>query len=839
MIISAVFATIQLHAESAVFYEKDRLIPVIIAPHRSSRVLQPAINDLKHYLGLMTGRKIEIADNAAAGQFPVYIGNVRQNNYLKEIAPAMKQGIDGFVLDIKPDGIHIFSSRDRGAGNGIYELLERLGCRWLFAGRYGEVVPRLREQIILTVGQTIDRPAFSIREMYMAWGRERHDWFRRTRQGVCGFNGHNSLGMWQYRDTNPDWFAEINGSRTVDPKRSSTFKLCYANDEMVKQATAYVLDHIAKLKTDRSWAEDSFIYSVSPTDGGGFCKCEACRKQGSISDQLQLFANKIGAAVGGKYPDISVGYYGAYSEHQEPPRIKADDDVFVFMTSWNKVLDEPLSSLTNKVFREKVEEFLEVCPTIAIRDYDFLTCWWFESPYSLIDVHQQDCNWYLEKGVKGIATECSDYWEGGAQSNYVTVKLWWNPKADVEELKRDFVHHAYGKAFEPMWRFHEHINKGKVFLEDAVICRMRHELEEAAKLADREDTRKRIDLLRIHYLALQACSEIQTLRPDPELITTALRAELSCMDAWSATVRRRVMLILYRALQELPDNQEMKKIAYPVTGNDETILKAMASAGITPFSTEELKNVLDGIKIPEAKPQLPRWPDTNDLKLVPLNKESGTFDERIAVAPRYLDHELLIYAAPNEKIEITTLGRHAKLPVIYRITSPEMLEVDTGSFSEENPLSYTAGSGGIYKINLVTRGYPALKIKNRYVVFKASSINQRLHPFGGLRNHYFYVPAGTQEFSLVIKGEEPYKFALWDCPDPVRNQKPLHSTELLDNKSYLEHRIQVPAGSDGRIWKMNLNGEDMELFISGIPPFISSSPLRLLSMPEENMAGEK
>lgn len=820
-------------SEMAVLYEKGKVEPVIIVPAGNSRILQPAIEDLKRCLGLATGQKIETADKAATGQFPIYVGNVEQNRHLEKIAPAMEPGIDGFVLDVNSDGIHIFSPRDRGIGNGIYELLERLGFRWLFADKYGEVTPEQQDRIALSAGRTVDKPAFAIREMRMAWSRGSQDWFRRTRQGACGFTGHNSLGMWKYRETNPDWFAEVNGSRRVNPDKPALFKLCYSNDEMMKQAISNILESIEKRKTDKSRPEDIFIYSISPNDGGGFCKCEACRKQGSISDQLQLFANKVSKAVTEKYPEMSVGYYGAYSEHPNPPQVKAADGVIVFMTTWSKNLTEPLSSPVNKAFRERIEEFLKTSPRLAIRDYDFLTCWWYESPYSLIDIHRQDYNWYFDRGVEGVITECSDYWEGGAQSNYVTVKLWWNPKADVEELKRDFVRHAYGKAFEPMWRFHEHINKGKVFLEEAVICQMRHELEKAAKLADREDARKRIDLLRIHYLALQALSEIQALQPNPELITAALRAELHYMDAWSATVRRRIMSSLYRALQDMPGNQAMKKIAYPVRGSDKVILEAMASAGLAPFSDEELKNVLAGIKIPEPKPQLPRWPDANDLKLEPLDPKPGTFSEDIAVRPRHLNHEVLIYTDANEKIEITPTGRHAKFPIVYQITSPEMLEVESGEFSEEKPLSFTTGGRGVYKITVATRGYPGLNIKNRYAVFKASSAEQRMHPFGGLRNHYFYVPEGTKEFGIAVKGEERYRFSVWDCPEPARNRKPVYSTELLANKSYLEHRIRVPAGSDDKIWKLDLRGEDMEIFLNGIPPFISSSPARLLKLPRE------
>jgi hypothetical protein len=471
---------------------------------------------------------------------------------------------------------------------------------------------------------------------------------------------------------------------------------------------------------------------------------------------------------------------------------------------------------------------------LAVRDYEFLDCWWVKGPYSLIDVHSIDYKWYYEHGIIGILTECSDYWEGGAQSNYVMARLWWNPYANVDKIKKDYVHYAYGHAFIPMWRFHERINKELAFIQESTIVELRHDLEEAAKLAKRDDVKTRINLLRIHYLQLYACSELEMGRATEDLLRTAFLAGLTYIDAWGATVKKRVVMPeLYRGLQAMPGNGKMENIKYPYTTSEKVILQTMAKAGLTPYTKEEVENVLAEMKIPEAGLSLKQWSTGDDLKLVPLLKNNCEYNNDIGVRFRYLYHKLLIYAENNEVIDVapSKYGK-ASSSIRYKLFSPEGVLVSEGEITDEKPLHFNAGSKGIYTLEFKTiGGWPSLSIANRYAVVKASSAQQAMHPMGGLKKKcYFYVPSGTKEFAFIIKGDkgEPYEFMVWDslAPDAV----PLIPKKLYRNTSFVEHRIKVPVGSDGKVWKLWLSGEDMEMFIKGIPPFISNDPCRLLKI---------
>ncbi len=319
-------------------------LPVIVAPAAMEDQVKDAVEDLRHYLGKITGLKVELAPSDTAGKFAIYVGDVAANADLRPIIEREQLGREGFVLDVSPKGVRILGGGKFGTAYGVYELLERLGVRWLFPGTWGEVVPQ-NATLSLPAGRVTDKPGFLFRRMavnysydprlYMYDRKEYPQvsalssvaaraatdeigaWKRRNRQNTSGFFGHSNLiSTKQYGRDHPEWFAQIDGKRQLDPEN---WKLCHSNEAMVQQALRDVLADIKKRKALtkpqiddglKHLQADYFIISVSPTDGGGFCRCDQCQKMGSISDRLQIFANTIADGVRKEFPDYWVGYYG-------------------------------------------------------------------------------------------------------------------------------------------------------------------------------------------------------------------------------------------------------------------------------------------------------------------------------------------------------------------------------------------------------------------------------------------------------------------------------------------------------------------------------------------------
>ncbi len=779
-------------------------IPVIVTRRVLSTIEEEAVKDLQYYLARMTEQKIERKSEDSLKSvnnfFPIYLGNISENKRLMPIVKEKCPTRDGFVIDVAEKSIHIIGRSKFGTAYGVYELLEKTGIRWLFPGQWGEVVP-VKSSISLPVGRTVCNPVFMIRTM-ASWSNGAasrfKQWARRQKMNMSGFGGHSSL-MKKYLNIHPEWYALIGGKR----RNRGEFKLCHSNRKMVKQAIKEVLNGIVKQNKRNS---DYWIYSISPTDGGGFCQCENCKRMGSVSDRLQIFANEIADAVAKEFPGKYIAYYGAYSEAKNPPSVVARPNVVVFVTTWQKNLFKSLSSSENKKFRDLLIKFSKTCPKIAIRDYDgMFSCWWGYGPISLIDVHRYDYPWYAKHNIIGFDTEAQDHWAAAGQSYYVLAKLMWNPYADIDAIKRDFVEKGFGRAFGPMWRYYERINKERGFLQQRTIILLRNDLEQAAKLAQRDDVRKRINYLRLYYYLLDALQRGSSGKLD---------AEQSLIAARIAKTLRGKNIIFNGMIRDII------KMCKTYTGKDENQISVMSS--------DELNNVLKMMIIPKPGKAFPRWKKCYDYQLLPLDKDKSDYSEDMGINFRYGPATILIYEKAGRVINVLKRkGKYKNKEMLYELIGPEQNVIRKGFISFGHSLVAHATSTGIYKL-LIRPGsaWAYLTIRNRYAVIKASSVNQHLHPIGSCML-YFYVPKGTKEFAFVGKADkgEPYALTIWG---PYNSKSPVYPRTLTKSTNWIEHRIKVPSDTDGQIWRFKLEGEDKAFFLEGIPPFMSNDPKRLL-----------
>lgn len=775
--------------------------PVLVIPAAPEDQVRYAVDDLRNYLGQITGQEIADAGTPPAGRCGICIGDVPANADLKPVIARAQLGRDGFVLDIGPRGVRILGGSKFGTAYGIYAFLERLGVRWLFPGDWGEVVPRLAT-VILPVARSVEKPAFAIREQHCAYvGQPVGDWYRRNRHNRSGFFGHSGLiSPAVYGKDHLDWYAEIDGKRQVNVPE---YKLCHSNPAMVRQAIADVLEEIRQRKADtavrvhdgyRHLAGDYFIISISPTDGGGFCRCAACRQLGPVSDRLQVFANTVADAVRKVYPDYQVGYYGAYAEAQEAPTVHARPGVVVFATTWTKSFFAPLAAPANNAFRQKLAAFAAACPNLVLRDFDGLAIWWGQGPFTLADVHAGDYRWYLEHRFQGICTEAHIGWGPWGYSYYLMGKLWWNPHADLAALKRDFVSTGYAEACTPMERYYRRLDAARVYPSSAVVYAMRRDLDEAARIVRRPDARLRIDYLRAYYFLLDVHDRMQAARAAPEELLAARRVCRS-IDAY-------------------------------VTGMNAADFAAGPAAPadeIAPLTPDGLHAFLNGIVPASPGRELPAWRDGDDQRLAPA-ATAGAFPADMGAHFRYGPHTLLIFARANERIAIT---QQAGATIDFTLRDPLGAVLEQGTSTKEEVIARTAATTGVYTFNFVTMG--RLAVANRGAVIKAGGARQCLHPFGRAVL-YFYVPPGTREFAVSGRGDGAEHLVM-DLRAPWDAKTPLCPQIVESSSMFQEHRIRVPAGLDGTVWQITLTntvGEDKEIFLLGIPPFLAGDPGRLL-----------
>ena len=107
------------------------------------RRLRDSVNDLSMYLGRMSGAKLDVVTGARPAsdkRVPILIGDLAVQAFG---APKTKSPYkQGFRMVVSPKGIGLIGESYEATSYAIYEVLDRLGCRWYLPWEMGEVIPR-------------------------------------------------------------------------------------------------------------------------------------------------------------------------------------------------------------------------------------------------------------------------------------------------------------------------------------------------------------------------------------------------------------------------------------------------------------------------------------------------------------------------------------------------------------------------------------------------------------------------------------------------------------------------------------------------------------------------
>lgn len=135
---------------------------MVVAPTNLEDQVAYAVADLTNYLARMTGQAVRLLHTNAVVPGAIHVGELDINRDLTAVIEADGLGRDGFVLDVSAtSGVRILGGSKFGTAYGVYELLERLGVRWLAPGAWGEVVPDL-PVLELPDGRFTNRPRIHI-----------------------------------------------------------------------------------------------------------------------------------------------------------------------------------------------------------------------------------------------------------------------------------------------------------------------------------------------------------------------------------------------------------------------------------------------------------------------------------------------------------------------------------------------------------------------------------------------------------------------------------------------------------------------------------------------------
>jgi len=791
--------------------DKQPLVAIVIGPEASDAVKATAA-ELAEYLGRASGApfKVETGDGSRGLVLGRAADFARLPFEVRFGAGPFER--EDYVLRSLPQGLYLVGASDGAVSHAAWDLLYRLGYRQFFPGATWEVVPSA-DRLAVAVDAR-ESPSFYARRIWYNWGfwgyneSAYRQWCTRNR-AVKGFDlqsGHSYEGIVLANkaefEKHPEYLALVGGER----KRGGDAKFCVANPGLRR----LVVDNAVRFFRANPKADS---LSMEPSDGGGWCECEACAKIGTPSDRAVTLANEVAEAVNGlglgpKY----VGMY-AYNRHSAPPHVRVDPHVIPSATT--AFIGGGLT------FDQVVEGWQARGATMGAYDYLSVVDWDWNLPRGGGGSHLARLAEFLPRlhrqGVRFYDAESGDCWGPCGLGYYVASRLLW----DIREAKRldalvdDFLDKAFGAAREPMREFYRLITEDTQRRSPAdMVGRMYRQVDAARHATQDPRVLERLDHLTLYtrYAELYYAYANAGGSKD-DVVRHAYR------------MRKTMMVHSYGLWCRLLSQQAALDPKHPLKSEE-------------PFTPAELAKILaDGIA--RNQPADPGFAGVEfGRKLVPAfarlklpHVTPGAF----ATNPQ--DHQRYFIWVPEGAggvdLKITVQKVWANRMPKISLFSPEEVALDAVASDESYKpdgktydVKLKTPHGGLHRIEAVDGGdYTRIQWPAGMPVSIESGIDTGdvTSHFRGAWSLYFYVPRGTK----LVGG--------W--ASRVANWAPRVSGKLLDadGREALDFaqsagdgwfKVPVPAGQDGRLWKFE-NSQGQRLLMT-VPPYLARGAEELL-----------
>ena len=455
--------------------------------------------ELKYHLDRITGGDFRITDKKPAhGPFI----ELAANSALPPETAVARTEKDRVLLSGPADGLPL----------AVFYFLEKLGCRYLWPGELGKVIPNkptlyapgmdlsapptLQSRRVRNVhtgpagtlsggmrriGVTDPKVEQQFNRLYSAKSIDRKgnsSMFRWLGQGArTRYQWGHAMGyLWKkYGAEHPEYFAlQSNGSRSQAPSPDRP-RLCKSNlglsDAVSRDVIEYFTAH-----------PDANSRTICLNDGGhtSFCLCENCRKLDpvngcpiklnlrqpgggivptayvSLTDRVLFFFNRVAEQVGKKFPDkkLSVYIYSLYSSL--PVKLRPHPALVLFLTDF---------SYTNEARRQRcLSEYAKWCSfgnPVLFRPNALLGFSGALAPQNYARKMFNDLEFFKANGLVGTDYDCNEkHWACKGLVYYALLRAHWNPdRLDFDAVLDDYCRSGFGPAAEEVKQYFLRLEK--------------------------------------------------------------------------------------------------------------------------------------------------------------------------------------------------------------------------------------------------------------------------------------------------------------------------------------------------------------------------------------------
>jgi hypothetical protein len=472
---------------------------IIVTAEKPSASATRAAAELQKFVELMSGAKLPIQTDATPPAGPVLLVGRSKLTTGVDIPSGTDRDFtrEGFVLKTRGEQVVLagnedgdFNGKYHGTEYSVYELLERLGCRWYFPGDYGQVVPKLKTITVpnLDVAQ---RPSFVVRNVWTSLVADitgdLDDFLLRNKgttraDTIFAFPGdgtiQNLVPLAKYAKQYPEIYAmNRDGKRQDESTPPHMTMVCMSSPKAVELAALSIGDFFRD-------HPDANSYGFSAPDSAAICYCPLCTARmhdipqdrgnvisasdgqsnflfRSISDPYFNFVNNLAWEVNKSFPDKYLVTL-AYATRVLPPEGLEqpwNKNVIIQLAQYpaspNRALGTPTSVFAMRQMRT-LAGWSRMTPKMLVYDYD-PDADFSRMPFWRSRAIARDMRTYHQHHVAGFTTEGNNTFFKTGLNYYIRTRLMWDVNADPEALLADFYKNFFGPAAVPMQQFGESI----------------------------------------------------------------------------------------------------------------------------------------------------------------------------------------------------------------------------------------------------------------------------------------------------------------------------------------------------------------------------------------------
>lgn len=482
--------------ESVTLAENGKSQWQIVTPRPQTAGVKFACQELQKYVRQMSGCDVPVVDAAAKG--PAIVVGTRDELAAadKTLLPGPAKGYDGYSIAVTASGpgkaarIVIGGDNGRGVIYGVYDLLERLGCRWCYPTqdpKDPEAVPK-QDTLRLESGAWSVASPMKYRicngdawffEMNLDAARKQLDWGMKNRYNTMGWQSESkttlvsqyqrmkAAGIFDELDRrdmllhgpghsfdhflraedhmakHPEWFGLRDGKRV--PQNYFGAQFCWSNAEARKQFVENVAAFIQACPRLNIFLTLSF-------DGGRACACENCKKAGA-SNLLMTLMSELIDKLATVSPNLVVETVGGYEPMTEPPTgVKIHPKQRILWAHWGRYYDrgygDPKYDRREnlEMWRKAAKGGMTICEYFA----DNFAEPWVLPPFatSLIG----DRRYFIENGIESVYMLMwpPGYWWNHGLNGYLGGRCFYDASLDPYKEIEDYALHYYGKDAGPL-----------------------------------------------------------------------------------------------------------------------------------------------------------------------------------------------------------------------------------------------------------------------------------------------------------------------------------------------------------------------------------------------------